>query len=200
MNISPYTNSLFKQPWWLDIVAEGRWKEAFIKDDKGNVIARIAYVVDGNKVYMPPKTQNLGIWFSPNLENDYVALKRIIYQLNDYLGKNKLINHALSPINKYVLPFRWLGYSFEVRFTYRISDLSNIDLVWNKFRKSTKRKIKYAEKRVNIRMGGSFENLWNLLQKTYEIQGRKYNVPRELTEKIFYITQNSGNGGIFGSL
>lgn len=50
MKETPYANSVFEQPWWLDIVAPGNWKEIIINDEKtGEVLARFAYVTDGKK-------------------------------------------------------------------------------------------------------------------------------------------------------
>ena len=39
----PSVNSIFEQPWWLDVVAPGRWSAAEVRrDDK--VVARLPYV------------------------------------------------------------------------------------------------------------------------------------------------------------
>ena len=70
MNTTPYANSLFEQPWWLDIVAPGKWEEALVTDDSGTVIARMPYVRDGDRIIMPELTQTIGIWMAPELQND----------------------------------------------------------------------------------------------------------------------------------
>ena len=31
LNTTPYANSVFEQPWWLDIVAPGEWGEVTVK-------------------------------------------------------------------------------------------------------------------------------------------------------------------------
>ena len=38
-----YTNCIFEEPWWLDIVAPGEWHEATVEEN-GKVIARLPYV------------------------------------------------------------------------------------------------------------------------------------------------------------
>ena len=35
MSTTPYANSLFEQPWWLDAVAPGQWEEALVTDANG---------------------------------------------------------------------------------------------------------------------------------------------------------------------
>ena len=47
LNTTPYANSVFEQPWWLDIVAPGQWHEVFVKDKQDHVVARMPYVSDG---------------------------------------------------------------------------------------------------------------------------------------------------------
>ena len=43
-NKTEYCNCLFEQPWWLDLVASKRWEEVVVKDDRGDVAVRMAYV------------------------------------------------------------------------------------------------------------------------------------------------------------
>ena len=44
LNTTPYANSVFEQPWWLDIVAPGRWGEAVVMEGE-TVAARLPYVL-----------------------------------------------------------------------------------------------------------------------------------------------------------
>lgn len=194
MDMALYTNSIFEQPWWLDIVAPGSWKEIIIKDERECIIARMPYVINGNRVFMPEKTQTLGIWISSDIKDDYEKIKEIVYSITDNLSNYKTISHNLSPSFSYVLPFHWKGYSIETAFTYRILDLSNLDAIYKKFGKSTKKNIKYAQNRVKIISNKNFEHMWDLLQKTYKIQGRDYKVPREISEKLFYESIGNGHG------
>ena len=69
MNETPYANSVCEQPWWLDIVAPGKWHEAIVRDKDGRTIARMPYVTKGKRVLMPPFTQNIGIWMAPEVFN-----------------------------------------------------------------------------------------------------------------------------------
>ena len=108
MKTTEYANSLFEQPWWLDIVAPGHWSEVIVRDDKENVIGRMAFVFNGHKLYIPQLTQNIGIWISPEFENDYGKKKKIINDIFAQLKKYKKVDIALSPKNDYVLPFRWM--------------------------------------------------------------------------------------------
>ena len=37
---SEYTNNVFEQPWWLDIVAKDKWGEVFVQDGE-RIVARM---------------------------------------------------------------------------------------------------------------------------------------------------------------
>ena len=192
-NIS-YANSLFEQPWWLDIVAPGNWNEIIIKDKTENPIGRLAYVDYGKKIAMPPLTQTLGIWIAPELQNDYGEQKKIINEIFSQFNKISNVQHILSPENSYVLPFKWLGYSIEPRFTYRISDLSDCDKLYANFHKIAKKNIKSAKNKVTLQYNVNIDTLWSMLNKTFEIQNRKNPMSRELVCNIVSACENSGHG------
>ena len=52
INQTPYANSVFEQPWWLDLVAPGKWDEVTVKDGE-RVIARLPYVLDNGVISNP---------------------------------------------------------------------------------------------------------------------------------------------------
>ena len=64
---TPYANSIFEQPYWLDIVSPGKWREAIIYDKAGKIIARLPYVTENNRIQNPPFTQTCGIWMDDSL-------------------------------------------------------------------------------------------------------------------------------------
>lgn len=47
--IIPYANSIFEQPWWLDIVAPGNWDEVVVKQNE-EIIARLPFVLNSSKL------------------------------------------------------------------------------------------------------------------------------------------------------
>ena len=109
-----YCNCLFEQPWWLELVAPKQWSEEIIKNNKDEVIARIAYVKRENNIFMPKMTQCMGIWESSQIKNNYGERKRVYYKLFEEINKSKNIEICLNPSNEYVLPFRWMEYKIEL--------------------------------------------------------------------------------------
>lgn len=189
-----YANSLFEQPWWLDIVAPGQWHEILI-EEKGHVLARMPYIVQNNVIRMAPYTQNIGIWMSPEVKASYSRQKKIINQIIDRLGNDKpRININLSPLNEYVLPFTWRGFKVSPNFTYRLEDLRDIDAVFKGFSKSTRQNIRQAYDKVQIRHEVNIDHLWLLINKTYERQNLKPGSTKELVSRIVTKCSALGHG------
>lgn len=197
MTVTPYANNLFEQPWWLDIVAPGQWKEITVYDKNSNITARMPYARDGNRVVMPELTQTLGVWMSPEIKADYGAQKKALHEIFGQLSDCCEISVALSPDNEYVLPMRWLGYEMEPRFTYRLTDLHDCDKLYQKFNKTAKKNIKYARNKVAISDQASPETLWDMLNKTFEAQNRKNPMSRELVMRIVQKCEEMGHGKYF---
>ena len=193
MNVTPYANSLFEQPWWLDIVAPGQWDEVVVKDGE-EVTARMPYVVSNDRIVMPKLTQTLGIWMSPGVKADYGTQKKAIFEIFNHFSNYKSVSFNLSPCNEYVLPFRWLGYRMEPCFTYRLNDLSDCEALYQKFNKTAKKNIKYARNKVSVSDKTDVETLWKLLDKTFEAQNRKNPMSKDLVSRIVQTCEANGHG------
>lgn len=194
MNTTPYANSLFEQPWWLDIVAPGQWKEAVLKNEAGDVLARMPYVITGNRIHMPPLTQNIGIWMAPEIRSDYGKQKSAINELFAQLPACRTFAQRLSPVNVYVLPFRWLGFTITPAFSYRLIGLSDCEKLYQGFNKTAKKNIKYAKNKTEIISETHLDTLLDMLDKTFTAQKRKNPMPKEIIRKIVQTCDASGHG------
>lgn len=179
---TPYANSVFEQPWWLETVAPGRWHEAIV-EEKGEIVARLPYVLQnkwfGNCISMPKLTQTLGPWIKPEYRSfvpgntQLSKQKEIIAELLRQLPKHRNFKMTFDNVNEYILPLRWHGYRMEPTFSYRIDKLAETKQVWENFSKSKKRDVKQAEKVVRLKENAKPEDLVQLSNKTYESQRRK---------------------------
>ena len=178
----PQANSLFEQPWWLDIVAPGQWNEAVVKEGD-EIIGRLPYVLQGKNIGMPPLTQTLGPWIKPAYRekqpgNSQLSVqKEIIAELLSQLPKHRNFDMCFDCANEYILPYRWLGYKYEPTFSYRISDLSDMDRLYQSFHKTAKKKIKHARHVVFIASRTDPGLMMEQMEKTFSNQGRSYPIP-----------------------
>lgn len=194
MNTIPYTNSLFEQPWWLDIVAPGQWREAVLKNEAGKTLARMPYVMTGKCIHMPRLTQNIGIWMDPEIRNDYGKQKSAINELFAQIPTCRTFVQNLSPVNTYVLPFRWLGCHISPNFTYRLTYLSDCEELYQNFNKTAKKNIKSARNKTTIYTETRLDTLLEMLDKTFAVQKRKYPESKEVVCKIVETCSSSGHG------
>lgn len=199
LNTTPYANSVFEQPWWLDIVAPGQWGEVTVKEGD-EVVARLPYVLKRGGLVMPPLTQTLGPWMKPEyrqLQPGNTQLskqKELIAALLEQLPPHKRFHMTFDSANDYILPYRWLGYRYEPTFSYRLSDLSDPDALYANFNKTAKKNIKYARNKTVLTEEPTAEMLLRLLDKTFEAQGRKWPHDRALTRRLMEQSVENGNG------
>lgn len=205
MNVTPYANSLFEQPWWLDIVAPGQWQEALVKEGD-EVVARMPYVLQGKKIVMPPLTQTLGPWikaeyrqFQPG-NTQLSRQKELICSLLEQLPAHKSFKMTFDSANEYILPYRWLGYRYEPSFSYRLCSLEDVDQLQTNFNKTAKKNIRRAEKMIYIDRTVDPDRLYDQLQKTFGNQNRKYPYPKSLCTKIVETATALGHGAMFSAL
>ena len=204
-NTTPYANSVFEQPWWLDIVAPGKWHEVFVKEED-KVIARMPYILDHGHIKMPSNTQTLGPWIDPKYRifqpgnTQLSKQKEIINELISQLPKHKSFKMCFDHRNDYILPYRWLDYRYTPSFSYRIKDLSDLDKVYNNFNKTAKKNIRRAEKIVTISDNQNVDVLLNILKKTFENQGRKYPGNEKLIRNIVSKSVARNNGKLFTAI
>lgn len=197
----PYVNSVFEQPWWLDLVAKGRWGEVFVKNGT-EVIARLPYVMDNGYIRNPPYTQTLGIWMSESVRKfkrgnaQFNDQKEIVNELLNQLPKHKGLQLVMDHSQEYVLPFRWNGFHIEPRFSYRIKDLKDMEKVRTCMGKSIRREINLAKKCGLFfdDTSKNYEILIDLQNITYGRQGRKNPVNNEFTYNIVKAASELGRG------
>jgi hypothetical protein len=184
---SEYVNSVFEQPWWLDVVAPNAWKEILIEEE-GEIIARWPIVYKWNGIGMPKMTQTLGFWLSENkFDSDpyHNKRKRITNLLLEQLPKNKNIKIRLNSKVDYFLPMYWKHYIISPSISYRINDLSDVNAIYDRFIKRVKENIKSSSKKVIIKTIDDIDILLRLMDKSFSTQNRKNPISNDLIRKIY---------------
>lgn len=180
---------MFEQLWWLDIVAPEKWNEVLVEEN-GEVIERFTYVLDNGKILMPELTQTMGSWISDRYRSFQTGntqlseQKDIIREMISKFPKHKSFNMVFDSSNDYILPYRWLGFRYVPSFLYRIDDLADMELLYTKMNNSAKKNIKSANNKTEIVEEDSSTEILDLIDKTYEVQGRTTPGKREMKEKI----------------
>jgi hypothetical protein len=202
----PWVNSVFEQPWWLDCVAPGNWDVAEVR--RGDeVVARLPYVLRRRlglmTIVQPLFTQTLGPWLAPSdgrsgrkRENERTLLGELI----EMLPESDVFRQCFAPALTNWLPFYWTGFEAAVKYTYRIEDLTDIDLVHRNFRDHVRRGIRKAAKAVEVDHDFPLEELLRLDAQTYKRQGLKLPHSYEVMRRLDAECAARGQRRIFGAV
>lgn len=191
---------VFHQPFWLDTVCPGEWDVALvIRDNK--ILASMPYHfrTSGSRLYitMPLLTQFLGPFFA---DMDAKAASRISYEM-ELMEELLLQLPSFSQFNQNWhysvqnwLPFYWKKFSQTSRYTYLVSNTSDIDSVWKKFRQNTRWEIRKAEKHVAVSKGADPDFFFRLIEQTFEKQNLKVPYSSALIHNIFKTAEANNTG------
>lgn len=185
---SVFVNSVFEQPWWLDVVAANTWKEIIVEEE-GEVVARWPIIEERKAIVMPELNQTLGFWISEKIvksDTCYNKRKKIINLLLDNLPTNKDIDIKLDSNVDYFLPFYWRHFEILPRISYRYDDLSNLNILYSKTSTIVKDNIKRAKNKVTIKSIDDIEILLMLLDQTFYRQNAKNPYRKDLIRKIYH--------------
>jgi CelD/BcsL family acetyltransferase involved in cellulose biosynthesis len=169
---------IFHQPWWLDAVAPGRWNVATVERG-GRTVARLPFVVRGPRslrvLTQPALTPFLGPWIAPESGAKYSRAlgdeMELQGQLEAALPTAAAFHQNFACTVGTCLPFVWAGYRAEVRYTYRLEDLSSETALWDGLAGNIRREIRKAERRLQVFESGDVDRFYTVWAKTFERQG-----------------------------
>ena len=125
---------------------------------------------------LPKLTQTLGPWLRPSdakypnrLGQEKNLLTALIAQLPDFV----YFQQNWHPANTNWLPFYWQGFQQTTRYTYRLPDLSDINMIWSNLRENIRSDIRKAANRfkVHVRKDAAIEDFLALNVQTFDRQG-----------------------------
>ena len=190
LDVIKEVNSIFDQPWWWDVVTEGKWQCAEIMTGD-QLVARWPYYITkrlGQKIIsMPPFTQTSGPWICETATKKVTALAKrrdILTKLIAQMPKNVNVDICCDSNNKYILPFRWQGFNYEPTFSYRLENLSNLDTIFSEFRDDARRQIRKPAKELIVCDTSSIDVLLAMQDKTFKRQNRVNPYPKDLLVKL----------------
>jgi hypothetical protein len=178
MSPTAVTAPLFSSPWWLDAAAPGRWGESIVQAN-GQTVARLAfayrdYPLLGRVISLPPLTPYMGPEFyglRRESERQVGEQNELMTALIDGLPPHSRFQQNFSPQAANWLPFYWRGFSQHTRYTYRLTDLSNLDAIWSRFESRARGAIRKAQQQVAVDAEATAAEVYRMLQLTYDRQG-----------------------------
>jgi hypothetical protein len=144
--------SIFSSSAWLDAVAPGRWRMHLVEEG-GAVLGAWPTVVRptpwGDVHTGAPLTPYLGPLFRPEANpvrgraNDIRYVELLLTQL----GRFAHLEAHCHPAFDYWTPLAWEGFTQTTRYSWRLTDLRDLEAVFRGTRENIRREIRKAEKR-----------------------------------------------------
>ena len=169
----------FSNSWWLDTVCPNSWDVCLVEKG-GQIFASMPYYNKKkfglNLISSPQLTQTLGPWLksstakpSKRYAEEKKLLSNLISQLPNFDYFNQNLNYKITNW----LPFYWNGFTQTTRYTYRFSDLSDLEKIWSGLRENIRTDIRKAQKnhKIKIRTDLTIEDFIPLNFKTFARQG-----------------------------
>jgi hypothetical protein len=163
--------SVFATSWWLDAVAEGRWRANAVEDN-GEVVAAWPTVVRetrwGELHEGAPLTPFLGPLFrreGSELKRRANEVKRL-EQLAAAFSGAAHVEARCNPAFDYWTPLAWHGFSQTTRYTWRLGKLADLEAVFAEARENIRREVRKAHKRGVSVSRASLRELTSLNERT----------------------------------
>jgi len=191
---------IYFQDWYLDGVCdEGSW-DVMLVQDGDRVVAALPFFLKSKQgfryITMPPFVKMMGPFVSPayqSLKIEHELLHILIKNLPPIAG----FKQQFLPSVTNWLPFYWNGFQQTTRYTYRIYNLQNLDLVYEGINRNMRRNIKKALTQVTVSMDLAPDLFYQVNQKSFDRQ--QITIPYAYTSFLRHheALQKNGAGKIF---
>ena len=196
---------VFSAPWWLDVVAPDEWDAILINENKEDVASFVYTINTRTKmrlkyIEMPPLTQKLGPYI--DYGNRVAQDRRIIFE-------NKIFETVIDELPEFDyfrmmfdqqysnwLPFCWHGYSQTTRYSYVITDLSDMNKVKSGFAKSKKYLLNHANN-LSVKCDIPANDFYDYFNNAISERGGKVAYSRELFCDIYKTVYDNRQGKAF---
>ena len=175
--VEPPSLALFQREWWLEAVAPGRWQAVSVLRD-GAVAGYLPYVEESvfglRLIRQPQLTPALGPWIQTGQPSERGAVARRQAVLGELIERLPAVDHfrqKLTPSVQDVLPFIWAGFDARVRYTYRLEELDDLELVWSNFESQRRRAVARARRTLEAVEVDDLEPLVRLSARTFARRG-----------------------------
>jgi len=201
------TQSLFSSRWWLDATAgEGNWGLCEVKEN-GKTVASMPWVMKNrfgiNTISHPALTQTLGPWladpptatkYAKRLAREKDLMEALIDQLPDY----HVFRQNFAPEISNWLPFYWKGFQQTTRYTYRLTNLADPEVIWSGFQDKIRTDIRKAKKLgVLVERSSDIDAFLDVNALTFQRQGIRLPYSRSYVKHLFAACQAREAGTIF---
>jgi hypothetical protein len=158
--------------WWLDAVAPGRWRAHELRDGE-SIVAAWPTVVDTMRLGVVHRGAPLTPFLGPLLPAGEGARRRsrelkLVEELLEQFGSFAHLEARCNPAFDYWTPLRWHGFQQTTNYTWRLTDLSDLDAVFAGFRENIRGHVRAAEKSGTTVVEASLDDFLELHRRRFD--------------------------------
>lgn len=174
----PNSYCIFQEPFWLDAVAPGAWRDITVTSG-GVVRARWPIYEERRGLFqwitLPPLTHRLGPWLdlgdATKSSRRYELEKDLTNALIEQLPRYDMLQLTCHSGITNMLPFVWNGFDEMARYTYVIDLAQSEEELWGALRENIRRESRKARKQLKVEAIDDVEACIQVIGKTYARQG-----------------------------
>ncbi|HXB41140.1 MAG TPA: GNAT family N-acetyltransferase [Bacteroidia bacterium] len=151
--------ALYQNDWWLNAVCGDNWDVVFTGDNSAAFAYPLKKKYNLKLIGMPMLT--LGLGALPIQKTEELIEKIPAFDLFDL--------YFISGIKAFDLK----GFKQNIRHSYHLKDISDLEKVFANFSSSTRQQIRKAEKKITVNESADIEMLYKMVSLTFKRQGKK---------------------------
>ncbi len=198
---NPLEPTIFHEPWWLDISAEGNYSYVEAKEN-GLVVGRLPYFLKsrfGMKYsIMPPMTHFLGpaiVAREGNAPTRFLKRLNIIHELVDQLPPAAIYQYKCHWDITDTIAFQQKKFHSRVQFTFEVPPLPE-DVLWSAMRSKKRKKIRAAQDDVKLCYITDPMEFWTFYNSNLETRDKENICHTNICIKLIESTLARGRGQI----
>jgi len=195
---------IFSRDWWLDTVCGKNGWDVLLSENHGLKSAMPLYIPKKGVISMPDFTQTMGIWFGKEsadmksvtcLERRQAICRDFIKQISDYKVYMQNFDTAFTDW----LPFYWADYSQTTRYTYRLLNIADSEMLFRNMSIQTRRNLRHANNYpVIVKQHIDIEDFIDIIKLTYK-QKKVQCIPcYDTLRNLIRVSREHLQGDIFG--
>ena len=163
--------SLFASSWWLDAAAPGAWRPHAV-EEQGEIVAAWPTVQRETRFGTVHSGARLTPFLGPLLAPDDDPARRRSLEVRcldllvDELGPFAHLEARCNPAFDYWAPLSWRGFSQTTLYTWRLTDLTDLEQVLAGIKSNVRGDIRKAERQDVEVTEGSIEEFVSIQAKT----------------------------------
>ncbi len=199
---------LMARAWWVEAVSSSagkEWGAVVVKDAGGRVVAAMPYQMTRKWgvgfMLMPQLTQLSNVWTACGTDRKD-GVEKIVRKLKETCREERvlMVQMAARMSEEEVEIFERGGFKGRRRISYRLQDMSDMEVVEKRFANDKRHKIKRAERKgMELDMTIGPEDFYGLAERHYGQRGEAMMYSRKMLTALHDAGKDNGCCQMFGA-